>query len=196
MATVRAYEAGSDHHLARDSTYLVIGAVITAVARRSVDSPTSRHLHVGELHINTAARTVDVDGRNVQLSRKVACRWGHGYTLRAVASRSARLERRIAPERDPGATRPLPRAPAPVEIVASPSPDGNPGAERVRWPRRGRQGTLRACPENGLARTSRCMRNTSAPPAWACTSAQSCSEDPVASASTSRSPTTALSRCA
>jgi DNA-binding response OmpR family regulator len=141
MATVRAYEAGSDHHLARDSTFLVIRAVIAAVARRSVESVTSRHLHVDELHIDTAARTVDVDGRRVELSRKefdllcrlasdptrvfekaelmravwgtsapqrtrtldshacrlrqklarqgaegyVACRWGHGYTLRAAA---------------------------------------------------------------------------------------------------------------
>jgi DNA-binding response OmpR family regulator len=70
MATVRAYEAGSDHHLARDSTYLVVRAVIAAVAQRALGSVTSRHLHVGELHIDTAARTVDIEGRRVELSRK------------------------------------------------------------------------------------------------------------------------------
>lgn len=70
MATVRAYEAGSDHHLARDSTYLVVRAVIAAVAQRALGSATSRHVHVGELHIDTAARTVDIEGRGVELSRK------------------------------------------------------------------------------------------------------------------------------
>lgn len=69
VATLRAYEAGSDHHLATDSAYLVVRAVATAVARRVLDSVTSRHLHVGELHIDTAARTVDVAGRAVALSR-------------------------------------------------------------------------------------------------------------------------------
>ncbi len=34
-----------------------------------LDSVTSRHLHIGELHIDTAARTVDVAGRAVALSR-------------------------------------------------------------------------------------------------------------------------------
>ncbi|MDQ4039746.1 MAG: winged-helix domain-containing protein [Actinomycetota bacterium] len=70
MATVRAYEAGSDHHLARDSTYLVVRAVIGAVAQRALGSATSRHVHIGELHIDTAARTVEIQGRGVELSRK------------------------------------------------------------------------------------------------------------------------------
>ena len=69
LATVRAYEAGSDHHLSSDSAYLVVRAVILAVARRTLGDVTSRHLHVDGLHIDTAARTVDIEGRPVTLSR-------------------------------------------------------------------------------------------------------------------------------
>jgi DNA-binding response OmpR family regulator len=69
LATVRAYEAGSDHHLTADSAYLVVRAVIQAVARRTLDDVTSRHLHVGSLHIDTAARSVEIDGRPIKLSR-------------------------------------------------------------------------------------------------------------------------------
>lgn len=69
LATVRAYEAGSDHHLTADSAYLVVRAVIEAVARRTLHDVTSRHLHVGALHIDTAARSAEIDGRPVKLSR-------------------------------------------------------------------------------------------------------------------------------
>ena len=69
LATVRAYEAGSDHHISTDSAYLVVRAVIQAVARRTLGDVTSRHLHVGSLHIDTAARSVDIEGRPVKLSR-------------------------------------------------------------------------------------------------------------------------------
>jgi DNA-binding response OmpR family regulator len=118
-ATVRAYEAGSDHHLARDSTYLVVRAVTAAVARRSLDSVTSRHLHIDELHIDTAARTVDVQGRNVKLTRKefdLLCQlasdptrvfdkaelmravWGHAATqrTRTLDSHACRLRQKLA----------------------------------------------------------------------------------------------------
>lgn len=69
LATVRAYEARSDHHLTSDSAYLVVRAVIEAVARRTLHDITSRHLHVGSLHIDTAARSVEIGGRPVKLSR-------------------------------------------------------------------------------------------------------------------------------
>ena len=69
LATVRAYEAGSDHHLTSDSAYLVVRAVIEAVARRTLHDITSRHLHIGALHIDTAARSAEIDGRPVKLSR-------------------------------------------------------------------------------------------------------------------------------
>ena len=63
-ATVRAYEAGSDHHLAIDSTYLVARAVVGSVARRLLEQTSREHLHVGPLHIDLQARTVVVDGAN------------------------------------------------------------------------------------------------------------------------------------
>ena len=69
LATVRAYEAGSDHHVSSDTAYLVVRAVIAAVARRTLDQVTSRHLHIGALHIDTGARTVQLAGRPVRLSR-------------------------------------------------------------------------------------------------------------------------------
>lgn len=47
LATVRAYEAGSDHHVSSDSAYLVVRAVISAIVRRTLADVTSRHLHVG-----------------------------------------------------------------------------------------------------------------------------------------------------
>jgi DNA-binding response OmpR family regulator len=69
LATVRAYEAGSDHHVTSDSTYLVVRAVIAAVARRILSEVTSRHLHIGVLHIDTAARIAWVAGQRIELSR-------------------------------------------------------------------------------------------------------------------------------
>jgi DNA-binding response OmpR family regulator len=69
LATVRAYEAGSDHHVTADSAYLVVRAVIQAVARRTLQDITSRHLHIGRLHIDTAARSAEIDGCAVKLSR-------------------------------------------------------------------------------------------------------------------------------
>ena len=69
LSTLRAYEAGSDHHLAEDSAYLVVRAVIDAVARRTVEQITSRHMHIGALHIDTAARSADVNGTEVKLSQ-------------------------------------------------------------------------------------------------------------------------------
>lgn len=70
LGTLRAYEAGSDHHLPATSGYLVLRAALAAVARRTLDEPAdARHVHVGQLHIDTAARTADVDGTPVKLSR-------------------------------------------------------------------------------------------------------------------------------
>lgn len=69
LAALRAYEAGSDHHLSRDTGYVVLRAVIAAVARLALRDTLSRHLHIGELHIDTAARSADVSGTPVHLSR-------------------------------------------------------------------------------------------------------------------------------
>ena len=69
LATLHAYEAGSDHHLPADVDYLILRAVIDAIARRTSDTITSRHLHVGALHIDLAARTIDISGQPVRVSR-------------------------------------------------------------------------------------------------------------------------------
>jgi CheY-like chemotaxis protein len=49
LSTLRAYEAGSDHHLSTSTGYVVLRAVLASVIRRSLEEVTSRHLHVGEL---------------------------------------------------------------------------------------------------------------------------------------------------
>ena len=58
---------------------------MAALARRCAGELTSRHLYVGELHIDTAARRADVDGRAVKLTRS-------GYALlRTLAADPQRL---------------------------------------------------------------------------------------------------------
>jgi DNA-binding response OmpR family regulator len=70
LSILRAYQAGSDHHLPADSSYLILRAVIDAVARRTAEQVTSRHIHIGELHIDTAARSADVNGTPIDLGYK------------------------------------------------------------------------------------------------------------------------------
>jgi DNA-binding response OmpR family regulator len=69
LTVLRAYESGSDHHLPDDSGYLLLRVVLAAVTRRALETVTSRHLHVGAIHIDLAARAVDVAGQIVDLSR-------------------------------------------------------------------------------------------------------------------------------
>ena len=70
LSALRAYEAGSDHHIAACSGYLVVRAVIGAVTRRTLDErPAARHVQVGSLRLDTAARTATVAGASVKLSR-------------------------------------------------------------------------------------------------------------------------------
>jgi DNA-binding response OmpR family regulator len=70
LSVLRAYEAGSDHHIAPCSGYLVVRAVIAAVTRRILDErPAVRHVEVGALRLDTAARTATVAGASVKLSR-------------------------------------------------------------------------------------------------------------------------------
>jgi DNA-binding response OmpR family regulator len=70
LSILRAYQAGSDHHLPADSNYLILRAVIDTVLRRTVEELTSRHIHIETLHIDTAARTADVSGTPIDLGRK------------------------------------------------------------------------------------------------------------------------------
>ena len=69
LSTLRAYEAGSDHHLPASSGYLVLRAVVAALLRRTYEDLCNRHVYVGALHIDTVAQLVDVDGRPVRVSR-------------------------------------------------------------------------------------------------------------------------------
>jgi DNA-binding response OmpR family regulator len=69
LSALRAYEAGSDHHLPSDSGYVLLRAVITTVLRRTVEQVTRRHLRVGAIHIDLAARTVTVADSSLNFSR-------------------------------------------------------------------------------------------------------------------------------
>jgi DNA-binding response OmpR family regulator len=69
LSVLRAYDAGSDHHLSRDAGYIVLRAVIEAVVRLALRDTLSRHVKVGPLHLDMAARSADVNGTPVRLSR-------------------------------------------------------------------------------------------------------------------------------
>jgi len=69
LTVLRTYESGSDHHLPDTTGYVLLRAVLESVTRRTLEPLTSRHLHVGDIHIDLAARSVDVAGTSVHLSR-------------------------------------------------------------------------------------------------------------------------------
>jgi DNA-binding response OmpR family regulator len=70
LTTLRAYECGSDHHLPDDTGYVLLRAVLRSVVRRAFeDDLTARHLQVGEIGVDLAARSVTVAGTAVHLSR-------------------------------------------------------------------------------------------------------------------------------
>ena len=48
----------------------MLRAVIATIARRALHEVSSRHLHIGDLHIDTAARSVAVHGTPVKISRR------------------------------------------------------------------------------------------------------------------------------
>jgi DNA-binding response OmpR family regulator len=56
LTVLRAYESGSDHHLAEDTGYLLLRAVVASVIRRALQDVTARHLQVGEVAVDLAAR--------------------------------------------------------------------------------------------------------------------------------------------
>lgn len=68
VAQVRAYEDGSDHHLASDVPYVILRSIIAAVIRRSA-APNTRPgpYEFGPLSIDVATREVRVDGETIQL---------------------------------------------------------------------------------------------------------------------------------
>jgi DNA-binding response OmpR family regulator len=117
LAVLRAYEAGSDHHLSRDTGYVLLRTVICAVMRTALRDTLSRHLHIGELHIDTVGRSADVNGTPVHLSRlefdllvklasdptkvftKAELRqaiWRDSTSFRTLDSHACRLRKRLA----------------------------------------------------------------------------------------------------
>jgi DNA-binding response OmpR family regulator len=68
LTVLRSYECGSDHHLAHGTGYVLLRAVLASVVRRTIEEVASRHLHVGAMHIDQAARSVEVAGTVVCLS--------------------------------------------------------------------------------------------------------------------------------
>ena len=70
LSALRAYEAGSDHHVSDSTGYVLLRAVLLSVARRVLHDLTSRHLQVGSLHIDTGAQIVEINGQPIRLSRR------------------------------------------------------------------------------------------------------------------------------
>jgi DNA-binding response OmpR family regulator len=117
LTVLRAYESGSDHHLADDTGYVLLRAVLASVMRRTVEDVTSRHLHVCGIHIDLAARSVEINGTVVYLSplefellakfatdpvrvfnkhELARCIWGHEHISgRTVESHVCRLRNRL-----------------------------------------------------------------------------------------------------
>jgi DNA-binding response OmpR family regulator len=69
LTVLRAYESGSDHHLPEHTGYVLLRAVLASVTRRAREKTTGRHMYVGEIHIDLGARTVDLAGTPVHVSR-------------------------------------------------------------------------------------------------------------------------------
>jgi DNA-binding response OmpR family regulator len=69
LVALRAYEAGSDHHVDTGVSYVVLRAIVAAVVRLTLTDISSRHLYVGDLHIDTAGCCADIDGVPVRLTQ-------------------------------------------------------------------------------------------------------------------------------
>jgi DNA-binding response OmpR family regulator len=68
LTALRAYECGSDHHIADTASYVLLRAILATVTRRTLEDASARHLHAGDIHIDLAARTVTVADTVVGLS--------------------------------------------------------------------------------------------------------------------------------
>lgn len=129
VAQLRAYEDGSDHHLAGDVDYVILRAVVAAVVRRAAGPLSSpRVIELGSLTIDTAAREVriggqivDLPGREFELLKALAADprrvftkaellkrvWGYEdpRSTRTLDSHACRLRRRLTAHGQPGLVR-------------------------------------------------------------------------------------------
>jgi DNA-binding response OmpR family regulator len=117
LTVLRAYESGSEHHIADETGYLLLRAVLASVVRRALENVTAGYLQAGEIHVDLAARSVQVAGTIVHLSHlefellaKFAadpvrvfskhelarCIWRCEISGRTVESHVARLRTRLA----------------------------------------------------------------------------------------------------
>jgi hypothetical protein len=65
-ALLRAIRGGKHPHIHPGQA---LRAVLATVARRALEESQARHLHVGEIHSDLAAKTVDAAGTPIALSR-------------------------------------------------------------------------------------------------------------------------------
>jgi DNA-binding response OmpR family regulator len=119
---LRAFEAGADDFITRSAGYLELRARLRAVLRRSEEAAAfDGALHVGPLAIDSSARAVSLQGREVRLRRlefdllvQLACEpqrvfakdellrvvWGYraSGSTRTVDSHASRLRRKLEQE--------------------------------------------------------------------------------------------------
>jgi two-component system response regulator ResD len=69
LTTLRAYESGSDHHLAASTGYVLLRAVIASLVRRVLEETSVRHLRAGAIDVDLSTRTVTVAGIPARVSR-------------------------------------------------------------------------------------------------------------------------------
>jgi two-component system response regulator MtrA len=68
LTVLRAYERAATTTSPTAPATCCCAAVLATVTRRALETVTSRHLHVGEIHIDLAARSVEIAGTVVYLS--------------------------------------------------------------------------------------------------------------------------------
>jgi DNA-binding response OmpR family regulator len=69
LSVLRAYESGSDHHLAASTGYVLLRVVIAALIRRVFEDSSVRQLQAGAITVDVTAKTVTVAGTAVHVSR-------------------------------------------------------------------------------------------------------------------------------